>query len=104
VVKFLGDGTFGRVLRVQLKNNFYACKVVKSVDRYIDSARMEAQILDQVLRRDEKNESHCVLQIDYFSFHKHHKKHYAIVLEELGKSLYEVIKSNGYRGNSYITF
>lgn len=97
-MRFLGDGTFGRVLRVQDGKNFYACKVIKSLGRYIDSAKVEAKILERVLKGDTRHESHCIVQIESFAFHKHHAEHYAIILEELGKSLYEVIKFNGYRG------
>lgn len=99
MTEHLGDGTFGRVLRVQLGKNYYACKVIKSVDRYIESAKVEAQILETVLKSDYHNESHCIRQFEHFTFYKHCKKHYAIILEELGDSLYDIIKSNGYRGN-----
>ena len=37
VVKFLGDGTFGRVLECQALDDrrYYAVKVVRSVERYL---------------------------------------------------------------------
>lgn len=83
---------------MEIGKRYYACKVIKSVERYIESARVEAKILEEVLRKDTKGESHCAEQIDSFSFWKHQRKYYAIILEELGKSLYDVIKGNGYRG------
>ena len=47
ITKWLGDGTFGRVLEVKdLKyNEYYAMKVIRSVKRYIESAEIEANIL-----------------------------------------------------------
>jgi serine/threonine protein kinase len=46
-VDVLGEGTFGRVLRVThvQSGEEYAMKVVKAVKRHTENARIEAQIL-----------------------------------------------------------
>jgi serine/threonine protein kinase len=36
--------------------------------------------------------------IEYFSFHENGRKYLVIVFERLGKSLYEFIKANNYKG------
>lgn len=64
----------------------------------MESAKVEADILDRVQKADKEKQSKCVKQIEHFSFTNHHKEHYAIIFEELGKSLFDVIKSNNYRG------
>lgn len=68
------------------------------MDRYCDSARVEADILERVMKSDINNMSHCIKQYEHFEFHKNHRRHYAIIFEQLGKSLYDVLRSNNYRG------
>jgi dual-specificity kinase len=43
----LGDGTFGRALKCEdmVNKNVVAVKVVRAVERYTDSAKIEAKIL-----------------------------------------------------------
>jgi serine/threonine protein kinase len=68
------------------------------VERYIESAIVEAEILMNIQKSDLKGESHCVKLFDYFSFYDNNIKYLALVFEKLGKSLYEFIKDNRYRG------
>ena len=46
VKKFLGDGTFGRVLLGEYHGRQYALKVIRAVKRYISSAKVEVEILE----------------------------------------------------------
>jgi predicted Ser/Thr protein kinase len=48
VEKFLGDGTFGRVLLCSYKEKEYAIKIIRPVERYIRSAKVEASILQKI--------------------------------------------------------
>ena len=64
----------------------------------MESAKVEADILDRVMKADPKDESRCIKQIEHFEFFQRDSRHYAIVFEELGKNLYEVIKMNNFRG------
>ncbi|KAL8432163.1 hypothetical protein ACSSS7_004775 [Eimeria intestinalis] len=97
VLAKLGDGTFGRVLKcadVRLQTHV-AIKVVRDVARYTSAARIEADILREVNRKDRRRESHCVSLLDAFM---HHQRHMCLVFECLGKSLYDVLLENKYRG------
>ncbi|XP_026191745.1 serine/threonine-protein kinase AFC1 [Cyclospora cayetanensis] len=97
VLAKLGDGTFGRVLRcadVRLQTQV-AIKVVRDVSRYTAAAQIEADILREVNRKDRRRESRCVSLLDAFM---HHQKHMCLVFECLGKSLYDVLAENKYRG------
>ena len=68
--------------------------------RYVESAKVEAAILDKVMKEDIKGESKCIRQFEHFPFIYHGQHHYAMIFEELGKSLYEVIKMNNFRGKN----
>lgn len=50
VEKLLGDGTFGRVLLCESKESKrkYAIKVIRPVERYIHSAKIEVKILERI--------------------------------------------------------
>ena len=57
IIGHLGDGTFGRALKCVLVNKeneseeegqVYAVKVVRAVQRYTESAKFEAQIMDDL--------------------------------------------------------
>ena len=63
IIGHLGDGTFGRALKcVQLnqmetykEESVYAVKVVRAVQRYTESAKFEAQIMDDLQKQGGKN-------------------------------------------------
>lgn len=76
-----------------------AVKVIRSVKRYIKSAKIESEILDIVLEKGGAT-NHVVQMIDHFEFKDETTglEHYAIVFEPLGKSLFEFYKANKYRG------
>jgi len=96
----MGDGTFGRVLKVTrtLDKQSFACKIIKSVTRYVDSAVIEAKVIERIHQLDILGLSRCVKIVDHFHFTEKDERYYAIVFEQLGKSLYDIIKINNYRG------
>lgn len=98
----MGDGTFGRCLEcLNLEDNTkYGVKVIRPVQRYLDSAKYEADIILEILRADSNNESKIVNMLEYFYFEEKKKKYIALVFEKLGKSLYDFIKDNDYKGFS----
>jgi dual-specificity kinase len=53
VVGHLGDGTFGRALKCfnQIDNQDYAVKVIRAVERYTESARIEIDILNDMKKQ-----------------------------------------------------
>lgn len=98
MVKHLGDGTFGRVWEVvsNISGEVYACKIIRAVSRYIKSAEIEAKIL-----KDIKYKVEGIVKVkNYFKFHKssQHKEQYCLVFERLGKSLFQFLELNDYKG------
>ena len=102
VIKFLGDGEFGRVLLcINLENNIeYAAKIIKPIERYIDSAKVESEILSYIQKNDKNSTSHCMKLIESFAFTKDYNTYYALITEKLGYSIYDIIKMNDYHGFS----
>ena len=95
--KILGEagvGTFGRVLECtdQKTSQIVAIKVVRSIQKYTDSATIEARILEEVNRRDEGSDSLCVQLYKRFI----HEGHMCLVFEKLGCSLYDYLKNHDY--------
>jgi hypothetical protein len=50
------------------------------------------------MKKDPYNLSYCSLLFDNFTFVDKKNKHIALVFEKLGKSLYDFIRENKYRG------
>ena len=66
--------------------------------RYIQSAEFECEIIKEIHDKDTLNDSRTVNMLEYFLFEEQRKEYMGIVFETLGKSLYEFIKDNNYRG------
>ena len=96
VHSLLGEGTFGRVLEAKetKSNTVRAVKVVKPYPQCIKEAKIEAKILQKVQESDPYNEFHILRLVDTFSFNKH----FCLVFERLGKSLYDLLERNRFRG------
>lgn len=90
-----GMGTFGKVLMCEEPKGgrLVAVKVVRRVRKYVESARTEAEILEDVARADPHQASGCVRLLHWFDW----RGHFCMVFEPLGKSLYEYAKANKYR-------
>ncbi|EGZ26540.1 hypothetical protein PHYSODRAFT_551845 [Phytophthora sojae] len=95
ILREAGLGTFGRVLECQDKqrNILVAIKVVRKVDKYTESAKIEAAILQDVNDKDKNNESLCVRMYKWFEY----KGHVCMVFERLGCSLYDYLKNHDYK-------
>ncbi|CAM9613449.1 unnamed protein product [Scytosiphon promiscuus] len=82
------------------RERFVAVKVVRKVAKYHESALIEAQILRDVnlqernIRRGSSDSSLCVEMFAQFE----HQGHCCLVFECLGRSLYDYLKRNDYRG------
>lgn len=98
----LGDGTFGRVFSVYdtQDNTSKALKVIRAVDRYVQAAKVEADILRQLNTADPENQSNIVKLHHEFEY----ENNYCLVFEKLGLSLFDVIKKNDFRGKLYVGF
>lgn len=98
----LGDGTFGRVFCVydMQESSYKALKVIRAVERYVQAAKVEADILRQVNRADPENQSNIVRLYHDFEY----ENNYCLIFEKLGMSLFDVIKKNDYRGKIHAGF
>ncbi|KAI9907089.1 hypothetical protein PsorP6_016157 [Peronosclerospora sorghi] len=95
IIREAGLGTFGRVLECldKQRNIVVAIKVVRRVDKYTESAKIEAAILQDVNDKDTKNASLCVRMFKWFEY----KGHVCMVFERLGCSLYDYLKNHDYK-------
>jgi len=100
VLGVAGQGTFGTVLNVidTKYNDELAVKVVRSVKRYLEAALVEEEILRRIKEKDPKKQSLCVRLKGKFEIYFRGRKHVCLSFEPLGKSLYEFMKANEYRG------
>ena len=90
VLKRLGVGTFGKVYRCKdaKHSDEVAVKVIRKVDRYKSSAKVEAKILKQLYFMQEDN----LWQPNVIMYtHFEHLGHYCMVFEPLGKSLLQYV-------------
>jgi len=98
IVKLLGDGTFGRVLLAEDlrdRNRQVAVKVIRDVKRYAENAKIEADILKDIRRADPRGEStRSAIMLDHFS----HNRHFCMVFQPCGASLYDFLKKNSFKG------
>jgi len=95
-----GKGTFGTVLEVfdYKHSEKIALKVVRSVKRYLEAAYVEVDILEKIRKSDREQVSKCVRLLGAFTTRIKNQKHVCIAFEKLGKSVYEFLRSNKYRG------
>eukprot|EP01138_Halocafeteria_seosinensis_P010159 gb/GECG01010375.1/.p1 GENE.gb/GECG01010375.1/~~gb/GECG01010375.1/.p1 ORF type:complete len:637 (+),score=62.98 gb/GECG01010375.1/:1-1911(+) len=94
VVSESGVGTFGRVLHCyDLESDTHvAIKVIRKIQKYIDSAKVEADILRDVNAKDPDGRSLCIRFYGEFEW----RGHLCMVFEALGLSVYEYIKKNDF--------
>ena len=73
-------------------------KIILPIKKYIDSAKIEAKLVQKVLSEDKNNRSHCLNIYEYFHFTQGDTEYFAIIFELLGLSLYDFLKNNSYKG------
>ena len=71
---------------------YVAVKVVRSVQKYRDAARLELRVLQTLRENDEQNKFRCIHLRDCFDFHGH----ICIVTDLLASSLFDFLKSNSF--------
>jgi hypothetical protein len=93
-----GLGTFGRVVECadrEAGRRRVALKVVRRIERYTESAAVEAEILRDVNRAAAGGGAGgglCVTLLDTFEF----QGHFCLVFEKAGTSLYDFLKGHDY--------
>ncbi len=101
VEDLIGQGTFGQVVRCTRQvpghvNDQVAVKVVRNKPAYTRQGLIEIGIVEHLNRADPEDKHHVVRMHDYFVC----KNHVCLVFELLSVNLYDLLKSNGYRGLS----
>ncbi|CAJ1036299.1 putative Protein kinase domain/Protein tyrosine kinase [Leishmania utingensis] len=95
VVRILGQGTFGIVVRA-LDHKYHrlvAVKVIKNKPNYTKQAREEINTLELLNRDDPDDEANIVRLLGSHIF----RKHYILVFELLPSDLYAIIQRNKFR-------
>lgn len=94
-IELLGTGTFGQVFRcVSNFGDEVAIKVVKSINKYFQYEMNEVRILKRI---KEKNLTNYFVELhDAFIY----KQHLCIVVELLGKNMYDISKILRFKGFS----
>lgn len=95
MTRFAGKGTFGRVYlcRDTRCGREAAVKALRAVRRYTEQAEIEADILEDIARRDPGSNSRMVRLLDRFK----HGDHACLAFEPLSSSLYDVMKHREFR-------
>jgi dual specificity tyrosine-phosphorylation-regulated kinase 2/3/4 len=98
VVKKLGKGSFGIVLRVfdHKTKEFVALKILKNKKRLYKQGLVEAKLIETLNKADPEDKKNIIRKLDQFVF----RKHLMITFEMLSINLYEFIKMNNFQGFS----
>ncbi|KAL9176884.1 hypothetical protein ABFS82_01G024300 [Erythranthe guttata] len=89
----MGEGTFGRVLECwdRQTREYVAIKVIRSIKKYRDAAKIEVDVLETLAKHDKDN-PYCVKMHSWFDY----RNHICLVFEKLGPSLFDFLKRNKY--------
>lgn len=94
IIATLGEGTFGKVVKVKELNTdkVVALKIIKSVDKYREAAKLEINVLEKIQEVDPLNRHLCGRMLHWFNYHGH----MCLVFELLGLSVFDFLKENNY--------
>lgn len=95
ILKNLGEGTFGKVVECwdRCEERHVAIKVVRSIQKYRQAAKLEIEILLQLNLNDPTGTYHCVKFLSWFEYHYH----MCMVFEKHGPSLYDQLRMNRFK-------
>ena len=98
IQQILGKGSFGQVCKCYDHKNKQqvAIKIIRNQKRFHRQGKIEVKVLKQMKSNDPESQSHAIQIKEYFLF----RKHICISFELLSINLYELLKSNNYRGLS----
>ncbi|KAK8757793.1 hypothetical protein V5799_004576 [Amblyomma americanum] len=95
IVTTLGEGTFGKVVKVidMHTDQTMALKIIKNVEKYREAARLEINVLEKLAKWDPSGKHLCVRMLDWFDYHGH----MCLAFEMLGLSVFDFLKDNHYQ-------
>uniref|UniRef100_A0A2M3ZGQ4 Putative lammer dual specificity kinase n=1 Tax=Anopheles braziliensis TaxID=58242 RepID=A0A2M3ZGQ4_9DIPT len=90
----LGEGTFGRVVKAKDtgRDHTIALKIIRNVEKYRKAAKLEINVLEEIIAKDPAGRYLCIRMLDWFDYHGH----ICIAFEMLGLSVYDFLKDNKY--------
>uniref|UniRef100_A0A2M4BK80 Putative lammer dual specificity kinase n=3 Tax=Anopheles marajoara TaxID=58244 RepID=A0A2M4BK80_9DIPT len=90
----LGEGTFGRVVKAKdtSRDHTIALKIIRNVEKYRKAAKLEINVLEEIVAKDPAGRYLCIRMLDWFDYHGH----ICIAFEMLGLSVYDFLKDNKY--------
>lgn len=94
VIKKLGKGSFGIVLRVfdHKQKEFVALKILKNKKRLYKQGLVESKLIETLNKNDPDDKKNIVKRLDHFLF----RKHLILTFELLSVNLYDFIKMNNF--------
>ena len=92
-MQVMGEGKFSRVVECYDRNESktVAVKIIRSVQRYSESAEIEAEILRAVRERESDPRRSLIVGFGGIFEHEHHK---CLVFEFLGTSVFDFLSKN----------
>jgi len=94
IVRILGQGTFGKVVECwdSIKKTYCAVKIIRSIQKYREAAKIELRVLTVIKQRDPLNLHKCIHLVDSFDY----KNHICMVFDLLSQSLFDFLKDNSF--------
>lgn len=94
VEKLLGQGTFGKVVKAydMVRQEHVALKIIRSIQKYRDAARIELRVLQTLRSNDPENRYRCIHPRDSFDY----KGHICITMGLLDSSIFDFLKANNF--------
>ncbi|KAJ3017808.1 UNVERIFIED_CONTAM: dual specificity protein kinase kns1 [Siphonaria sp. JEL0065] len=94
IIRLLGQGTFGKVVEAfdRTRNTKVAIKIIRSIQKYRDAAKVEVRVLTALKKHDPMNLKQCIHLLSYFE----HRNHTCMVFELLAQSIFDFLKENSF--------
>ncbi|KAJ3075247.1 dual specificity protein kinase kns1 [Podochytrium sp. JEL0797] len=94
IIRLLGQGTFGKVVEAfdRTANCKVAIKIIRSIQKYRDAAKVEIRVLTTLKKNDPRNVKRCIHLVTHFE----HRSHTCMVFELLAQSIFDFLKDNSF--------
>ncbi|OAA81796.1 Protein kinase-like domain protein [Akanthomyces lecanii RCEF 1005] len=94
IERLLGQGTFGKVVKAfdMVRQEHVALKIIRSIQKYRDAARIELRVLQTLRNNDPENRYRCIHPRDSFDY----KGHICITMGLMDSSIFDFLKANNF--------